>query len=61
MQRSFTGKDELGRSDTVRIVVGSRGRGGVKGLLLGSVSAKCAAHATCPVPVVHGDDAVPAL
>jgi len=24
------------------------------GLLLGSVSAECAEHATCPVPVVHG-------
>ena len=35
------------------LVVGSRGRGGVRSTLLGSVALHVSAHAACPVVVVH--------
>ena len=39
------------------LVVGRRGRSGVPGLTLGSVSEACARHATCPVVIMHSPDA----
>ncbi|MFI1096803.1 universal stress protein [Streptomyces sp. NPDC020917] len=37
------------------IVVGTRGRGAITGMLLGSTSLEVAAYATCPVVVVRGE------
>jgi nucleotide-binding universal stress UspA family protein len=39
--------------DAAVLVVGSRGRGAFRGLLLGSVAMGCALAADCPVMVVH--------
>ena len=45
--------------DAAMLVVGSRGLGGFRGLLLGSVSAQCVEHARCSVVVVR-DRSLPA-
>ncbi|MCU1533726.1 MAG: universal stress protein family protein [Glaciihabitans sp.] len=39
--------------DAEMLVVGSRGHGGLAGVLLGSVSASCAERAHCPVLIIH--------
>ena len=36
------------------LVVGSHGRGGFSGMLLGSVSQHCVQHSPCPVVVIRG-------
>lgn len=41
--------------DADLLVVGSRGLGGFKGLILGSVSARCANEGPCPVAIVPAD------
>jgi len=45
------------QADAEMLVLGSRGRGGFAGLLLGSVGQECAANAPCPVLIckANGD------
>ena len=39
------------------LVLGTRGRGGLQGLLLGSTSYACLHHSPCPVVLLHGPEA----
>lgn len=43
-------------SKATLLIVGSRGQGKLRDLVLGSVSSTCAAKAKCPVVVVHADE-----
>lgn len=47
---------ESGQSGTELLVLGSRGLGGFRSLLVGSVAVNLAAHGHCPVVVVRGRD-----
>lgn len=44
--------------DATMIVMGSRGLGGLSGMVLGSVSGAVVSHASCPVVVVREDNSV---
>lgn len=44
--------------DVTMVVMGSRGMGGLSGMVMGSVSASVVSHASCPVVVVREDNHV---
>lgn len=44
--------------DVTMVVMGSRGMGGLSGMVMGSVSAAVVSHASCPVVVVREDNQV---
>lgn len=44
--------------DVTMVVMGSRGMGGLSGMVMGSVSASVVSHASCPVVVVREDNQV---
>lgn len=44
--------------EVTMIVMGSRGLGGLPGMVMGSVSAAVVSHASCPVVIVRGDNDV---
>lgn len=46
-------RNALTASRDAQIVVGSRGRGGFKGMTLGTVSQAVLQYAPCPVAVIH--------
>jgi nucleotide-binding universal stress UspA family protein len=52
--KAFPGSALLGAAERADLlVVGTRGNGGWKGLLLGSVSMHCLTHSPCPVIVTR--------
>lgn len=56
VRQGYPAKELMDRATgALMVIVGSRGHGGFSGLLLGSVSAKIAAHAPCATLVVRHD------